>query len=172
VAAQNAVDPDREDPESEDEDYAMGTTNRIKVKGQPLLAAEVIYDKFVSTKKALEGMNIIKEKKAEIRKKKIVIVNKEEEKKNSSDAEDEELLDQENSQKIEKIKGLKRRGEKLTAEEKKARKEVLKEIKNERKQKKREFKGKFDDKVKGTDQKLNAHNKHDNLQGVSYVKMS
>jgi len=36
IAAQNMVNPDREEPESGDEDYAMGTTNRIKVKGQVL----------------------------------------------------------------------------------------------------------------------------------------
>jgi len=36
IAAQNMVNPDREEAESDDEDYAMGTTNRIKVKGQVL----------------------------------------------------------------------------------------------------------------------------------------
>merc|ERR1739845_282091 len=101
----------------------MGTTNRIKVKGLPMLSAETIHEKFTSNKTTLEGMTIIKEKKAEIRKKKIVVVDKNPEKKDDED-EDAEILEQERQEKIEKLKSLKRRGEKLTAEEKKSRKEM------------------------------------------------
>jgi len=70
VPAQNQIDVNRVDPESDDEDYLMGTINRIKVKGLPILSAEVIHDKFTSNKAELEGFNIIKEKRAEIRNKK------------------------------------------------------------------------------------------------------
>merc|ERR1712048_622071 len=76
TALQNIMDPNRVEPESDDEDYALGTTNRIKVKGKIMLSAEAIHDKFVSDKKDLNGFNIVKEKKAEIRKKKIVLVDK------------------------------------------------------------------------------------------------
>jgi len=90
AAARNQIDVERVDPESDDEDYLMGTTNRIKVKGLPILSAEVIHDKFTSNKAELEGFNIIKEKRAEIRNKKIVLVDKDAEKDQESD-QDEEL---------------------------------------------------------------------------------
>jgi len=88
--AQNQINVDRVDPESDDEDYLMGTINRIKVKGLPILSAEVIHDKFTSNKAELEGFNIIKEKRAEIRNKKIVLVDKDA-KKDKEDNEDDEL---------------------------------------------------------------------------------
>merc|ERR1712151_612241 len=88
--AQNQIDEDRVDPESDDEDYLMGTINRIKVKGLPILSAEVINDKFTSNKAELEGFNIIKEKRAEIRNKKIVLVDKDAEK-DQEDDQDEDL---------------------------------------------------------------------------------
>jgi len=125
TALQTIMDPNREEPESDEEDYAMGTTNRIKVKGGVLLSAEMIHDKFVSEKKELAGLNIVKEKRAEIRKKKIVLVDKNKEETIDTQKEiDDEILKQEREERIEKIKGLKRRGEKLTKEEKKERKEV------------------------------------------------
>merc|ERR1712048_315097 len=76
TALQNIMDPNRVEPESDDEDYALGTTNRIKVKGKIMLSAEAIHDQFVANKKDLSQLNIVKEKKAEIRKKKIVLVDK------------------------------------------------------------------------------------------------
>jgi len=100
-----------------------------------------------------------------------VIVNKEDNKNDDLD-EEKELFEEEREAKLEKMKSLKRRGEKLTEEEKKARKEVLKDIKNERKQKKQKFKKKFDEKVKGVDHKIKSHNKDENLQGVSVVKIN
>merc|ERR1712113_179880 len=171
---QHMIDPDREEPESDDEDYALGTTNRIKVKGKCMLDAETIHDKFVSEKKELEGLNIVREKKAEIRKKKIVLVDKYKvEEKDEQKEKDEEILEQEREERIEKIKGLKRRGEKLTKEEKKERKEVLKELKNERREKKQAFKNKFEDNIKNAGKKIKQQkNNEGNLQGVSVVKIS
>lgn len=127
-----------EEVESDPEDYLMGTIDRIKVKGQVLLSAEVIHDRFVSNKKDMGELTIIKEKKAEIRKRKIVIVDKDavSEETNEQKEKDEELLDKAREERIDKIKGLKRRGVKLTAEEKKERKNEIKDIKNERKEKK------------------------------------
>lgn len=173
TALQNMIDPDRVEPESDDEDYALGTTNRIKVKGKIMLSAEAINDQFIANKKDLSQLNIVKEKKAEIRKKKIVLVDKyKNEEKDQNKEIDEELLEQEREEKIEKIKGLKRRGEKLTAEEKKERKEVLKELKNERKEKKQKFKHKFDENIKHAGKKIKEQkNNEGNLQGVSVVKI-
>merc|ERR1711862_450021 len=76
IALQKMINPNREEPESDEEDYALGTTNRIKVKGQVLLSAEAIYEKFVANKQDMGELTIIKEKRAEIRKKKIVLVDK------------------------------------------------------------------------------------------------
>jgi len=90
VPAQNQIDLDRVDPVSDDEDYLMGTINRIKVKGLPILSAEVIHDKFTSNKAELEGFNIVKEKRAEIRNKKIVLVDKNVEE-DKEDDQDEDL---------------------------------------------------------------------------------
>jgi len=67
----------------------MGTTNRIKVKGLPVLSAEVIHDKFTSNKAELEGFNIIKEKRAEIRNKKIVLVDKDAENAKEENSDDD-----------------------------------------------------------------------------------
>lgn len=102
--AQHQVDVDRVDPESDDEDYLMGTTNRIKVKGLPVLSAEVIHDKFTSNKAELEGFNIIKEKRAEIRNKKIVLVDKDAENAKEENS-DDDLQEEERQAKI-KIKRL------------------------------------------------------------------
>jgi len=175
VRLQEMVNPDKDEEESDEEDYLMGTTNRIKVKGKVLLSAEAIYDKFVSNKKNLEGLNIIQEKRAEIRNKKIVLVPKENTQKQDKEdqkAIDEELLELEKQDLVEKIKGLKRRGEKLTAEEKKKRKETMKEIKNERKIKKQQFKNKFDQNVKYADKKNYEQAKEGNIQGISVVKIN
>jgi hypothetical protein len=90
LPAQNQIDLDRVDPESDDEDYLMGTTDRIKVKGLPMLSAEVINDKFTSNKAELQGFNIIKEKRAEIRNKKIVLVDKDAVQ-DKEDSQDEDL---------------------------------------------------------------------------------
>jgi len=87
--AQHQIDVDRVDPESDDEDYLMGTINRIKVKGLPVLSAEVIHDKFTSNKAELEGFNIIKEKRAEIRNKKIVLVDKDAENAEEENSDDD-----------------------------------------------------------------------------------
>jgi len=87
--ARNQIDLERVDPESDDEDYLMGTTNRIKVKGLPILSAEVIHDKFTSNKAELDGFNIIKEKKAEIRNKKIVLVDKDAKKSEEENSDDD-----------------------------------------------------------------------------------
>jgi len=90
LPAQNQIDLERVDPVSDDEDYLMGTIDRIKVKGLPVLSAEIIADRFTSTKAELNGFNIIKEKRAEIRNKKIVILDKDAEEV-KVDSQDEDL---------------------------------------------------------------------------------
>merc|ERR1712048_1131329 len=134
----------------------------------------MIHDKFVSEKKELSGLNIVREVKAEIRKKKIVLVDKNKvEVKDEQKEIDDEILQQEREERIEKIKGLKRRGEKLTKEEKQQRKEVLKELKNERREKKQAFKNKFEDNIKNAGKKIKQQkNNEGNLQGVSVVKIN
>lgn len=172
LAAQNQIDLDRVDPESDEEDYLMGTTNRIKVKGLPMLSAEVINDKFTSNKAELQGFNIIKEKRAEIRNKKIVLVDKDAEQ-DKEDNQDEDLQEEERQAQIEKLKGQKRRGAKLTAEEKKARKDAIKEVKNERKVKKQNFKNKFNENMKVGGVRAEQQVKNGGtLQGVNIVKIN
>jgi len=60
---------------------------------------------------------------------------------------------------------------KLTAEEKKARKDAIKEVKNERKAKKQNFKNKFTENMKVGGVKVQQQVKDGgNIQGVSVVK--
>lgn len=172
LPAQNQIDLDRVDPVSDDEDYLMGTIDRIKVKGLPVLSAEVINDKFTSNKAELKGFNIIKEKRAEIRNKKIVLVDKDAEQ-DKEDSQDEDLQEEERQAQIDKLKGQKRRGAKLTDEEKKARKDAIKEVKNERKVKKQNFKNKFNENMKVGGARAEQQVKNGGtLQGVNIVKIN
>ena len=157
--------------DSDPEDYALGTTDRCKIKGLPLLSAEQINDRFERTD--LAGMTIIKERKAEIRKKKIVMIDKDAAEVVDEDEEaDEELLEEARLKKIDEIKALKRRGQQFTSEEKTARKEAIKALKNERKTKKQAFKEKFTEKTKVATQKNQTHIRDGDTQGVSVFKIA
>jgi len=172
--AQKRMDIDKQEKleDSDPEDYHMGTTDRMKVKGTPMLSAEQITDKY--QKVNLNGLTIIKEKKAEIRKKKIVMLYKDvdAETVNAEEAEAEELLEAERLEKIDRIKGLKRRGQEFTSEQKKARKDAIKELKGERKTKKEKFKAKFLEKTKGATEKNHQQTKDGDMQGVSVMKLA
>lgn len=157
---------------SDDEDYTMGTKIRIKVKGEALLSAEMMTVNFA--KQEVNDLNILKEKKAVMRKKKIFLVDKvtrimEERKQKEID---EELLENARLEEIQRIKNLRRRGKTLTEEEKLERKKAVKDIKQERKEKKQQFKNKFEQTKKGYANKNEQQVRNENLQGVSVLRIN
>ena len=172
IALQEAlIDKEDDGLDSDPEDYCIGTKVHMKIKGQPLLTSEAIEMQF--GEKTLDGMTVIKEKKAVIRKRKICLVDKDEEEqidKNKKD-QNEELEEEERLGEIEKIKGLKRRGLDLTAEQKAERKKAVKDLKNAKKEKKQEFKQKLENAGKGFNRKVNDQVRNGDIQGVSVIKL-